>query len=46
MLIQNSYNLLIVFLAADGGWPPEANFTLVWQWLNPEAVFQRDLPGL
>ena len=27
--IQNSYNLLIIFLAADGGWPPVANFTLV-----------------
>ena len=22
MLIQNSYNLLIIVLAADGGWPP------------------------
>ena len=27
--IQDSYNLLIIFLAADGGWPPAANFTLV-----------------
>ena len=27
--IYNSYNLLIV-LAADGGWPPVANFTLVF----------------
>ena len=27
--IQNFYNLLIIFLAADGGWPPAANFTLV-----------------
>ena len=27
--IQNSYNLLIIFLAADGGWLPAANFTLV-----------------
>ena len=25
--IQNSFNLLI-FLAAVGGWPPAANFTL------------------
>ena len=29
MLIQNSYYLLIIFLAADRGWPPAANFTLV-----------------
>ena len=27
--IQNSYNLLIIFLAADGGWLPAANFNLV-----------------
>ena len=27
--IQNSCNLLIIFLAADGGWPPAANFILV-----------------
>ena len=27
--IQGSYNLLITFLAADGGWPPGATFTLV-----------------
>ena len=27
--IQNSYNPLVIFLAADGGWPPAANFTLV-----------------
>ena len=27
--IQNSYNLLIIFLAAVGGWPQAANFTLV-----------------
>ena len=27
--IQGSYNLLIIFLAADGGWPPAANFILV-----------------
>ena len=26
MLIQNSYNLLIIFLTADGGWPPGANY--------------------
>ena len=31
MLVQNSYNLLTIFLAADGGWPPAANFTLVEQ---------------
>ena len=29
MLIQNSYHLLIIILAADCGWPPAANFTLV-----------------
>ena len=29
MLIQNSYNLLIIILATDCGWPPAANFTLV-----------------
>ena len=27
--IQNSYNLLIIFLATDDGWPPVANFTIV-----------------
>ena len=27
--IWNSYNLLIIFLAADGGWPPAANFNVV-----------------
>ena len=31
MLIQNSYSLLIIFLAANRGWPPAANFTLVYQ---------------
>ena len=29
MLFQDSYNLLIIFLAADGGQPPAANFILV-----------------
>ena len=27
--IQNSYNLLILFLAAESGWSPAADFTLV-----------------
>ena len=27
--IQNSYDLLIIFLAVDGGWPLAGNFTLV-----------------
>ena len=27
--IQNSYNLLIILLAPDDGWPPETNFTIV-----------------
>ena len=27
--IQNSYNLLTILLAADGGWSPVANFSLV-----------------
>ena len=26
--IQSSHNSLIIDLAADGGWPPAANFTL------------------
>ena len=41
MLIQNSYHLLIIFLAADGGWPPAANFTLVsqiWYLLKPHQM--------
>ena len=25
--IQNSYNLLIILLAADGSWPPAGNFS-------------------
>ena len=29
MLTQNSYNLLIIFLVANGGWPSVTNFTLV-----------------
>ena len=35
--IQNSYNLLIILLAADGGWPPVANFNLVC-WKVKKAV--------
>ena len=28
--IQFYYNLLVIYLAADGGWPSVANFTLVF----------------